>query len=903
MNNNKIKGVIVLLDKLSLKRVIGWVTLTCFWLTLLWSSGIRADTIDDLIKKKNESKKLATVTTPTNFSVMAQMTGANYTTVKDEMGNLYLVSNNNKGQVAASMENVSNDVVKVTVFDNSKTEKKVSYSTLIKKDFLSNVEGGSLLRFLIKTQNRYKTEGIEYNKDIQKEAILIIKWKADFDASSEKIKQQMASEIGATKEEVENFSQETQQKIRRYLQHSKKSLSGPIVSMFLSNIINWFKRSFSSEVSVFEIQQTAAKKDVKLIATKIDEENLKIVTKDSPVIVILKDDNNKYCFEIVSKVDDNNVYLLTKGGKNIVSMSIEEFRSKWDGNTLVAKTLADKVELKVLNDKTIGEILGNFKEKNLISRIWGINSSINVGLKLDVVFGPNTPNETLQGLANDKNKFVSESAKIVLTLREAGLDSAISSKIAKLILISRYSGDIRNKILAETQVKEFCRNLIAEGKEKVARQVEGILTQIQSSPNQSGNMIGSVSTVIGRVLESIGVGSVRVVSKDTTTEKVEKGSFDESKQVETEGYLIEKKEESLSTEEKTDSEKALETVEQLLLEYVEADPAKKAEIAAQLGIPVDQLVDISIEQAQQIIAYLKENGKEIINCAGKALGNVLLENGIETNLAEISARLVLVDILTGNLQTTSKSDYDASQIQISMYALQKVAATYGVKLTGYKTDIEEIEQATSQGPVIVHVDLGDGMGHYITVNEVKNGFVTYKDVDGKEYTVSVSEFNGRFRDGINILAQNENLEGVKLSEAELKYHKGAFFDEIFKAVGDAIGGAVKAVGDAIGGAVKAVGDAIGGGIQAIGNFLGTVGNILANVGNTLWNGTKMVFEGAWKVTLGVLQIGAAVVTTIVGGIAYVFSGFNQEVWNNYWSHASKLGNDGWSNITSGVGQV
>ncbi len=223
----------------------------------------------------------------------------------------------------------------------------------------------------------------------------------------------------------------------------------------------------------------------------------------------------------------------------------------------------------------------------------------------------------------------------------------------------------------------------------------------------------------------------------------------------------------------TDAQQAISYIEQWLNEYLNADPAKKAQMAVQLGLSVDQLANLTAEKVQNIIAYLKSHADSIINCAVEALSNVLNSAGKVVQAAEIAAKAILVDILTGNFQITSTSTYDASQVQISAFALQKVAASFGVALFGYSTDIEGLKQALQKGHVIVWMDLGNGMGHYVTVTSIQNGQVIYKDSDGKTYTISVEEFKSKAKGGLKVLSQKEGIKGEKLTEEGLKELKGA----------------------------------------------------------------------------------------------------------------------------------
>ncbi|MFH1541284.1 MAG: cysteine peptidase family C39 domain-containing protein [Elusimicrobiota bacterium] len=256
-----------------------------------------------------------------------------------------------------------------------------------------------------------------------------------------------------------------------------------------------------------------------------------------------------------------------------------------------------------------------------------------------------------------------------------------------------------------------------------------------------------------------------------------------------------------TTTTQTDAEKALQSIEAWLGEYIKADPLKKAQMAATLGLSTDQLANLSIETAGQILNYLKSQGDKIFNCAIQALKNIFTGQGVEFNLTDVATKAILIDIITGNLKIDSNTGYDASQLQLSMFAIQKTAELHNVQLTGYSTDINGLQQAIAgDSGVVVHLDLGNGMGHFVVVTSIKDGLVTYTDSDGKSKTASQEEFQKQWTG--NILSTVEIAAGKALSVVTLQTLRGAFnigaiiaaiIKWIMKAIMDLIMGLLKKI--------------------------------------------------------------------------------------------------------------
>ncbi|MCM8827571.1 MAG: cysteine peptidase family C39 domain-containing protein, partial [Candidatus Omnitrophica bacterium] len=217
------------------------------------------------------------------------------------------------------------------------------------------------------------------------------------------------------------------------------------------------------------------------------------------------------------------------------------------------------------------------------------------------------------------------------------------------------------------------------------------------------------------------------------------------------------------------AQQVIQSIESWLKEYLNADPSKKARMAASLGLSVDQLANLSLETVQRIINYLKSQGDNIINCAVQALTNLFrsMSDGIANivDVGNIAFKSILVDILTGNLNTND------SQLQLSMFAIATVAKNdYGIQLNGAQgLTLQDLAKIGS--PFIAHV----GGNHYVVVTSIKDGVVTYIDADGKEYKMSEEEFAGWFTG--NILTKEEVELAHRMNFNEMMLVKGARDDE------------------------------------------------------------------------------------------------------------------------------
>jgi len=452
--------------------------------TLLWSSGIRADTIDDMLKKREQIQQGQSVTGPTNFSPASQMSGANYQVITDDTGNMYLVANNNQGQVFGSVEFLPDNNVQITIFDNSNPEQKVSFTTVVSQDDLKNANYEEVLRSLTKQLNESKLNGQKYDENVQQAAINLLSWRQDFLSADDETKNKMCEQVGVTREQAESFSKETQQKVLVYLmtKDGKNLPEGNVtveglkdfaekvtllvdsfrvaVTQMFANLVKVFQQKESGQpvqISISEIQNIAQQQGVDLTAIGLDVEQLESALQHSPAIVHLIGENGQGEFIVVTGIKDGQVSYIGSDGKTVSTMSLDEFKQKWSGKSLVLSLVGEQVGGGVLDPKTSQETKGTFISRlfNLITNIFGNDKPATVQAKLDVIFDPKTDIATLEKLAQDKNKWVSLAASRVLGLMSAGLDKESAAKVAKLMFVSEHSRKGENRTIATEQLIQY----------------------------------------------------------------------------------------------------------------------------------------------------------------------------------------------------------------------------------------------------------------------------------------------------------------------------------------------------------------------------------------------------------------------------------------------------------------
>ncbi|HOW43197.1 MAG TPA: cysteine peptidase family C39 domain-containing protein [Candidatus Omnitrophota bacterium] len=135
--------------------------------------------------------------------------------------------------------------------------------------------------------------------------------------------------------------------------------------------------------------------------------------------------------------------------------------------------------------------------------------------------------------------------------------------------------------------------------------------------------------------------------------------------------------------------------------------------------------------------------------------------------------------------------------QTSMFGIQNVARQYGLDMYGTQMTYDQLTALNN--PAIVHLDLGNGQGHYVTLIGANDSFVTY--TDNNHVTRLSREIFEKEWTGFALTC--DQPVGVQLSVEQMQEISGAGLD-ILGAIGGAVNGAAQAAGNFLGGAANAV---------------------------------------------------------------------------------------------------
>jgi len=250
---------------------------------------------------------------------------------------------------------------------------------------------------------------------------------------------------------------------------------------------------------------------------------------------------------------------------------------------------------------------------------------------------------------------------------------------------------------------------------------------------------------------------------------------------------------------------------------------------------------LSHDEIEAIKAYLESQTLHFGSTAALPLQKVLEAGGIEVNIEEILARLILADIENGNIAPET-----IGELKLSMDAIIKVAKAYGVELTGGNVDYDELDGLA--GPVIAYFD----SEHYVTVTAVTDSEVTYIDPSlGRDnLTVSLgrTEFEEKWS-GYILTGEELSTEDI-LSRTELEYIKGAGWNP-FKAIGKFF----SKVWDGVKKVVSKV-------VSGVKSFFSKYGEMILNTICPVYGIVKAAIQGDWKSAL--LQAGMLALNFIPG---------------------------------------
>ena len=204
-----------------------------------------------------------------------------------------------------------------------------------------------------------------------------------------------------------------------------------------------------------------------------------------------------------------------------------------------------------------------------------------------------------------------------------------------------------------------------------------------------------------------------------------------------------------------------------LINHIANKPLGQVQIAQNLVVDVrtgtQQAAYFSRADIKKIYDWLRDPATQIDNyCGVYALHSLFKQHNIEISLEELALRLVLVDLLTGNIKELK------GKLKTSLYALNEVANSLGlktspVKITNYQLPI------TNYYSFIAHFN----SDHFTYVIRMTEGMVYYKEKEKEEFLPTHS-FLSKFSGYLLVEKEIPDIEAEKLTEEESKGILGGY---------------------------------------------------------------------------------------------------------------------------------
>ncbi len=224
--------------------------------------------------------------------------------------------------------------------------------------------------------------------------------------------------------------------------------------------------------------------------------------------------------------------------------------------------------------------------------------------------------------------------------------------------------------------------------------------------------------------------------------------------------------------------------------YLSKSDSQKISYAASLGLGSEELIVLSASDAQKILNWLESRSLHFGQSAFLSLEAMLDQKGISYAREDIAEKAILIDILTGVI-----SPLDDGDLVISMFALNKVAESYGLALSGANLSFEDLQalyaqRTTQDAPrIIAHIN----GNHYVVITGITQDSITYIDpgigADKQNETLTVA------KDGFmkvwkgNVTLESSKLQALAgyqnktLSAIQTQQIRGAFFGSILGLIG------------------------------------------------------------------------------------------------------------------------
>ncbi|MFA5357029.1 MAG: cysteine peptidase family C39 domain-containing protein, partial [Candidatus Omnitrophota bacterium] len=203
------------------------------------------------------------------------------------------------------------------------------------------------------------------------------------------------------------------------------------------------------------------------------------------------------------------------------------------------------------------------------------------------------------------------------------------------------------------------------------------------------------------------------------------------------------------------------------LATLEDKPLGEVQIAPELVVDVrgttQQSVYLSRAYIKKIYDWLRDPSAQVDNyCGVYALQNLLNAHNIDITLEELALRVILVDLLSGNIKELR------GQLKTSLYALNAVANSLGVKTSPVKAGLDY------PVPFIAHVS----SDHFIYITRIAENDVYYQEKDKEEITTK-DEFLAKFS-GYALSADNDGYATALRAEVTRNIRGGYTYQSMYE---------------------------------------------------------------------------------------------------------------------------
>lgn len=285
--------------------------------------------------------------------------------------------------------------------------------------------------------------------------------------------------------------------------------------------------------------------------------------------------------------------------------------------------------------------------------------------------------------------------------------------------------------------------------------------------------------------------------------------------------------------------------------YLAMSDAQRQAFATSLGLGAGEVVPLSAADAAKILEWLDSRSLHFGQSAFLSLEAILDQKGISYAREDIAEKVILVDILSGVI-----TPLDDGDLVLSIFALNKVAALYGLNLSGANLSWEDLQNLYSDASavlfggrprIIAHIN----GNHFVIITAITADSVTYidpgigKDKENESVTLAKADLLKVWENAVII--ESVKMNGVAsapskiLSASETQKIRGAFLPFLFAAIWGAIhsiGAAVAVVLSAVGGFIQGVGVIVGNALAGIGQAIGGALSQIGYLGKSLFLGIK-----------------------------------------------------------------